>query len=83
MPPSELYLVLHAREKNEVLTGLFYVNPAQPNFTDLLNLVDEPLGTLPQEAVRPPRSVLDRIMRNYNGEITASCEKKYLLFCAG
>ncbi|PSH05612.1 MAG: 2-oxoglutarate ferredoxin oxidoreductase subunit beta [Acidobacteria bacterium] len=62
---AALTRLAHAREKNEVLTGLFYVNPAQPNFTDLLNLVDEPLGTLPQEAVRPPRSVLDRIMEEF------------------
>ena len=36
-----------AREKNEVLTGLFYLNPGQPSFTDMLNLVDQPIGTLP------------------------------------
>jgi 2-oxoglutarate ferredoxin oxidoreductase subunit beta len=54
-----------AREKNEVLTGLFYLNAGQPSFTDMLNLVDRPIGTLPQEIVRPPKSVLDGIMNEY------------------
>jgi 2-oxoglutarate ferredoxin oxidoreductase subunit beta len=54
-----------AREKNEALTGLFYLKAEQPSFTDLLNLVDRPLGTLPQEMTRPPKSVLDGIMEEY------------------
>ena len=54
-----------ARERSEVLTGLFYVNEGQPSFTDLLNLVDRPLGTLPQEVTRPAKSVLDKIMDGY------------------
>jgi 2-oxoglutarate ferredoxin oxidoreductase subunit beta len=54
-----------AREHNEVLTGLFYLNPDQPSFTDLLNLVDRPLGTLPQEMTRPAKEVLDEIMEEY------------------
>jgi 2-oxoglutarate ferredoxin oxidoreductase subunit beta len=54
-----------AREKNEVLTGLFYLNAGQPSFTDMLNLVDSPLGTLPQGTTRPPKSVLEGIMNEY------------------
>ncbi len=54
-----------ARENNEVLTGLFYLSPEQPSFTDLLNLVDQPLGTLPQETTRPAKSVLDEVMSEY------------------
>jgi 2-oxoglutarate ferredoxin oxidoreductase subunit beta len=54
-----------AREKNEVLTGLFYLNAGQPSFTDMLNLVDRPIGTLPQEVTRPAKSVLDGIMNEY------------------
>jgi 2-oxoglutarate ferredoxin oxidoreductase subunit beta len=54
-----------AREREEVLTGLFYLKTGQPTFTDMLNLVDQPLGALPQEATRPPRSVLDGIMNEY------------------
>jgi 2-oxoglutarate ferredoxin oxidoreductase subunit beta len=54
-----------AREKNEVLTGLFYLNPGQPSFTDMLNLVDEPIGTLPQEMTRPSKGVFDGIMNEF------------------
>jgi 2-oxoglutarate ferredoxin oxidoreductase subunit beta len=41
------------------------VNPAKPSFTDLLNLVDAPLGTLPLDAVRPSRETLEKIMEEY------------------
>jgi 2-oxoglutarate ferredoxin oxidoreductase subunit beta len=51
-----------ARDRGEVLTGLFYVNPGAPTFFDQLRVLDEPLATLPEAAVRPPREVLDGIM---------------------
>src|ERR1700727_1763052 len=54
--------LMDAHEKGEVLTGVFYVDPAKPSFTDLLNLVDEPLATLPQARVRPSRPVLDHMI---------------------
>jgi 2-oxoglutarate ferredoxin oxidoreductase subunit beta len=44
------------------LTGLIYVDPNRPTLIDLLNLVDEPLATLPLERVRPPREALEQIM---------------------
>jgi len=51
-----------AHEKGEVLTGVFYVNPTAPTFMDLLNVVDEPLATLPESVVRPGREVLEEVM---------------------
>jgi 2-oxoglutarate/2-oxoacid ferredoxin oxidoreductase subunit beta len=51
-----------AHEGGEVLTGVFYVNTQKPDFTTLLNMVDEPLATLPQERVRPGREVLAELM---------------------
>src|SRR5499427_1364761 len=51
-----------AHEKGEVLTGVFYVNPEAPNFIDLLNVVDQPLATLPDSMTRPPKEVLDACM---------------------
>ncbi len=51
-----------AHEKGEVLTGVFYVNPQAANFMDLLNVTEDPLATLPQERVRPPREVLEQCM---------------------
>jgi 2-oxoglutarate/2-oxoacid ferredoxin oxidoreductase subunit beta len=54
--------LMEAHEKGEVLTGVFYVDTTKPSFTDLLNLVDEPLATLSEERVRPSRQVLQEIM---------------------
>jgi 2-oxoglutarate ferredoxin oxidoreductase subunit beta len=51
-----------AHDKGEVLTGVFYVNPKTPNFLELLNVVDEPLATLPDSMTRPPKEVLDACM---------------------
>jgi len=50
----------HAR--GEFATGLIYVDPMADDFLTSLNLVDEPLATLPERRVRPPRSVLDEVM---------------------
>jgi 2-oxoglutarate ferredoxin oxidoreductase subunit beta len=51
-----------AHEKGEVLTGVFYVNTTAPNFIDMLNIVDEPLATLPESITRPGREVLEAAM---------------------
>jgi 2-oxoglutarate ferredoxin oxidoreductase subunit beta len=51
-----------AKEKNEVLTGVFYVNPTAPTFMDVLNVIEEPLATLPESVVRPGREVLEQAM---------------------
>ena len=56
--------LMEAEEKNEVLTGVFYINTEKPTFTDLLGLVDEPLATLPESMTRPPKSALDALMAN-------------------
>ena len=50
------------RSRGEFATGLIYVEPVKPDFLDVLNLVDEPLATLPEERVRPPKAALDDIM---------------------
>jgi len=51
-----------AHQEGEILTGVFYVNTQAPNFMDLLNMADEPLATLPESRVRPPKEVLDKCM---------------------
>jgi 2-oxoglutarate ferredoxin oxidoreductase subunit beta len=55
-------ILMESRDKQEVLTGVFYINPAQPSFIDLLNVVDEPLALLPESVTRPPKSALDELM---------------------
>jgi 2-oxoglutarate ferredoxin oxidoreductase subunit beta len=57
-----LRVLTEAHDKGEVVTGLFYVNTERESFIDLLNLVDEPLASLPESRVRPPKSVLDEVM---------------------
>jgi len=51
-----------AREKGEVLTGVFYVNPTAPTFMDVLNVTEEPLALLPESVIRPSREVLEQVM---------------------
>jgi 2-oxoglutarate ferredoxin oxidoreductase subunit beta len=53
-----------AHDKGEVLTGLFYVNTKSPSFLDMLNLVDQPLATLPESVTRPGKEVLDAVMED-------------------
>ncbi|MGH9542214.1 MAG: 2-oxoacid:ferredoxin oxidoreductase subunit beta [Terriglobales bacterium] len=59
---AALRLLAGAHGGAEVLTGLFYLDTQKPDFTALLNLVPEPLATLPAERVRPPRAALDEIL---------------------
>jgi len=54
--------LMEAHEKGEVLTGVFYVDTEKPTFTDLLNLVDQPLSSLPESMTRPSKEVLDKVM---------------------
>src|SRR5712672_51629 len=51
-----------AHDKGEVLTGIFYVNTKSPSFLDMLNMVDEPLATLPDSLTRPGREALEAAM---------------------
>ena len=57
-----LKMLMEAHDKGEILTGLFYLDTQKPNFMEMLNFVDEPLATLPQSSVRPPKKVLDEVM---------------------
>jgi 2-oxoglutarate ferredoxin oxidoreductase subunit beta len=56
--------LMEAHDRGEVLTGVFYIDTAKPNFVDLLNVTETPLAHLTQEAVRPPKLVLDEIMES-------------------
>lgn len=52
-----------ANAENQFITGLLYLNESETTYTELVNTVDEPLATLPQERVRPPRAALEQIMK--------------------
>jgi 2-oxoglutarate ferredoxin oxidoreductase subunit beta len=54
--------LMEAQEKDEILTGIFYIDTEKPTFIDQLNVVDEPLATLPESVTRPPKAALDALM---------------------
>jgi 2-oxoglutarate ferredoxin oxidoreductase subunit beta len=54
--------LMEAQANGEILTGVFYINTTQPTFIDLLNVVDQPLGTLPESLTRPSKSAFDALM---------------------
>lgn len=57
-----LQMLEESHRKGEIVTGLIYVDTQRQNFIDLLNVVDEPLATLPESKVRPSQKVLDELM---------------------
>ncbi|MBP1595047.1 MAG: 2-oxoglutarate oxidoreductase, beta subunit [Acidobacteria bacterium] len=61
---ESLRLLQEAGEKGEFLTGLLFVDPRKPDFTELLNLPDDPLATLPADQVRPGPEALEEIMES-------------------
>jgi len=67
-PSSRLNAVtrLHqASDGDEVLTGLLYLDQSRPSFTKTLNLVDQPLASLPESVTRPSAEALERINEEY------------------
>jgi 2-oxoglutarate ferredoxin oxidoreductase subunit beta len=56
--------LMEAHDSHEILTGVFYIDTQKPTFIDQMNMVDEPLATLPQSLTRPPKSALDSLMTN-------------------
>ena len=54
--------LMEAHEKQEVLTGVLYINPKAPTFIDMLNMTEQPLASLPESVTRPGREVLEQCM---------------------
>jgi 2-oxoglutarate ferredoxin oxidoreductase subunit beta len=61
---AALALLRRARDKQEFLTGIFYLQPEQASLADRLNLVDAPLATLPPSLTRPSRQALAEIVES-------------------
>ncbi len=64
-PTSKLQAIkrlAEAKEANEVLTGVFYVNTTAPSFLEMIDMTDDTLATLPESRIRPPKEALDKIM---------------------
>jgi 2-oxoglutarate ferredoxin oxidoreductase subunit beta len=54
-----------AADAGEVLTGILYLDPDRENFLEQINVVPEPLATLPESTVRPSREALEQIMEEF------------------
>lgn len=62
----EAMRLLHeTNRRGEFATGVIYVQPDGVDFLSMLNLVDEPLASLPAERTRPGREALDEIMERH------------------
>ena len=57
-----LNMLRRCYDSGEFFTGLIYVNEEKPDFLTQLNMVEEPLATLPQERVQPTAEDLKEIM---------------------
>ncbi len=55
-------LLHESNVRGEFATGILYIEPDKEDFIEALNLIDEPLATLPDARVRPPKDVLDKLM---------------------
>jgi len=64
-PTRAIQVIRDARDELKLLTGLLHVNTGTHRFDQEMQMIDEPLATLPLDRVRPPKSVLDSIMASY------------------
>jgi 2-oxoglutarate/2-oxoacid ferredoxin oxidoreductase subunit beta len=61
---SAMRMLAETARRGEYATGLLYVEPDKDDFCSLMNLVEEPLASLPLERTRPPKTALDEIMES-------------------
>jgi 2-oxoglutarate ferredoxin oxidoreductase subunit beta len=61
---AALRLLHETARRGEFATGILYIEPDKDDFVESLNLVDEPLASLPMERIRPPKQALDEIMES-------------------
>jgi 2-oxoglutarate ferredoxin oxidoreductase subunit beta len=63
---SQALDLLHKAEVEQLfLTGLIYYDKSTPPMDEQMNLVPEPLATLPESRTRPPASALAELMELY------------------
>jgi 2-oxoglutarate ferredoxin oxidoreductase subunit beta len=54
--------IFKAAEDHQFLTGLLYIDENKPDFVSMMHVIDEPLASLQQDRLRPPKEALDKIM---------------------
>ena len=62
---AAMRLLEEAREKQQFITGLIYIDQQRPNLVEREHLTDVPLVHLPPEKLRPSREALDKINAAY------------------
>jgi 2-oxoglutarate ferredoxin oxidoreductase subunit beta len=55
-------LMMEARDKQEFITGLIYINESRKTLADVQDLPETPLAHLPESVLRPPREALEKLM---------------------
>jgi 2-oxoglutarate/2-oxoacid ferredoxin oxidoreductase subunit beta len=62
---AAMRLMHETAERGEFATGILYIEPDKDDLITQLNLVDEPLASLPLDRIRPGRDVLDEVMEQH------------------
>jgi 2-oxoglutarate ferredoxin oxidoreductase subunit beta len=57
-------LIHETARRGEFATGILYIEPDKEDFLTLLDVIDQPLASLPLEKVRPGPEALDEIMES-------------------
>lgn len=58
---AAMLLLEEANAKQELITGLIYIDTEQPSLVDIFNLPDEALNRLPQERIRPAEETIQKV----------------------
>jgi len=61
---AAMSLLAETARRGEFATGILYVEPDKQDFVSQLNIIDEPLATLPLSKVRPGPEVLEQLMES-------------------
>src|SRR5919108_802147 len=56
-----LELLEEARTKQELITGLLYINEDRPSLPEVMHLTETPLAQLPEERLRPSREAFEQL----------------------
>ena len=62
---AAMKLLLDAREKQEFITGLIYINESRPTLTDLQHMPETPLALLPEAQIRSTPEQLAAVMAEF------------------
>ena len=62
---AALRTIHESHAKGEILTGIFYLSPDKPPLHAVLGMTDEPIVSLKEDVLRPPREALDEILEAF------------------